>query len=262
MAMSEEKTQPTPESDDRAVEAEMARRTRRSFVTGGLAALAGFGVFEFVRNSHREGQAPWPLRQALETNEELSRAYYRPARLAPGFPVSEAESVKVNGDIGIDDDDFDAAKWSLTVDGLAGDDDSAVLSLADVRALPRVDMVTEFKCIEGWSKKVRWAGARFADFARKYQPASDSRDSYVALETPDRAYYVGIDLPSMMHPQTLLCYEMNGEPLEPDHGAPLRLVIPIRYGIKNLKRIGRIAYTASRPPDYWAERGYDYYSGF
>jgi DMSO/TMAO reductase YedYZ molybdopterin-dependent catalytic subunit len=84
----------------------------------------------------------------------------------------------------------------------------------------------------------------------------------VALETPDRAYYVGIDLPSMMHPQTLLCYEMNGQPLEDEHGAPLRLVIPIKYGIKNLKRIGRVAYSASRPPDYWAERGYDYYSGF
>ena len=260
--MTDEKTQPTPELPDRAGEDEMARRTRRSFLTGGVAALAGFGAWEFIRGSHREGQAPWPLRQALEVNEQLSRGYFRAARLAPQFPADAAEMPKVNGDIGIDDDDFDAAKWSLQVSGLAGDEDTATLSMSDIRALPRTEMVTEFKCIEGWSKKVHWAGARFCDFARQHRPATDTRDSYVALETPDRAYYVGIDLPSMMHPQTLLCYEMNGQPLEDDHGAPLRLVIPIKYGIKNLKRIGRIAYAASRPPDYWAERGYDYYSGF
>jgi hypothetical protein len=260
--MTDEKPQPPPEAGDRAVEAEMARRTRRSFLTGGVAALAGFGAWEFIRHSHRNGQTPWPLRQALETNEGLSQSYFQPARLAREFPVDAAEMPKVNGDVGIDDDDFDASKWSLQVAGLAGDADTATLSMADIRALPRIDMVTEFKCIEGWSKKVRWAGARFADFARKHQPASGSPDSYVALETPDREYYVGIDMPSMVHPQTLLCYEMNGRPLEEGHGAPLRLVIPIKYGIKNLKRIGRIAYTASRPPDYWAERGYDYYSGF
>jgi DMSO/TMAO reductase YedYZ molybdopterin-dependent catalytic subunit len=66
---------------------------------------------------------------------------------------------------------------------------------------------------------------------------------------------------SALHPQSLLAYEMNGQPLEDRHGAPLRLVIPVKYGIKNLKRIGRIEYTNSRPADYWAEQGYDYYSG-
>jgi DMSO/TMAO reductase YedYZ molybdopterin-dependent catalytic subunit len=65
-----------------------------------------------------------------------------------------------------------------------------------------------------------------------------------------------------MHPQTLLCYEMNGQPLQTQHGAPLRLVVPVKYGIKNLKRIGRIDFSDSRPKDYWAERGYDWYAGF
>ena len=62
-------------------------------------------------------------------------------------------------------------------------------------------------------------------------------------------------------PQTLLCYEMNGEPLNLDPGAPLRLAIPVKYGIKNIKRIGTIKFTNERPADYWAEQGYDYYSG-
>jgi DMSO/TMAO reductase YedYZ molybdopterin-dependent catalytic subunit len=66
---------------------------------------------------------------------------------------------------------------------------------------------------------------------------------------------------SALHPQTLLCYEMNGQPLSLKHGAPLRLIIPVKYGIKNIKRIGKITYTDKRPADFWAERGYDRYSG-
>jgi DMSO/TMAO reductase YedYZ molybdopterin-dependent catalytic subunit len=83
----------------------------------------------------------------------------------------------------------------------------------------------------------------------------------VSTETPDAQYYVGLDMKSALHPQTLLCYERNGNTLEDEHGAPLRLVMPVKYGIKNIKRIGVIRYTNSRPKDYWAEEGYDWFSG-
>ena len=63
----------------------------------------------------------------------------------------------------------------------------------------------------------------------------------------DAAYYAGLEMASALHPQTLLCYEMNGQPLTPEHGAPLRLVTPLKYGIKHLKRIGSIAFADSRP---------------
>ena len=66
---------------------------------------------------------------------------------------------------------------------------------------------------------------------------------------------------SALHPQTLLAYEQNGKPLAEEHGAPLRLVIPVKYGIKNIKRIGKIEYTNERPADYWAEEGYDWFAG-
>ena len=82
------------------------------------------------------------------------------------------------------------------------------------------------------------------------------------MQTPDGEYYVGLDMASAMHSQTLLCSEMDGRPLEPEHGGPLRLVIPVKYGVKNLKRIGKIEFSDSRPKDYWAERGYDWYAGF
>lgn len=148
-----------------------------------------------------------------------------------------------------------------------------LLTLEDIKRLPRVEMTTELKCIEGWSVVVNWAGARLSDFAQMYQPAARSGGSpdvrnrpqdlvrYVSMETPDSEYYVGLDMASALHPQTLLCYEMNGQPLPMAHGAPLRLVTPVKYGIKNIKRIGRITFTDTRPADYWAERGYDWYSG-
>ncbi len=98
---------------------------------------------------------------------------------------------------------------------------------------------------------------------RPSDPRREPEDlvGYVSLETEDGGYYVGLDMESALHPQTLLCYEMNGKPLTAPHGAPLRLAIPVKYGIKNIKRIGTIRFTDRRPPDYWAERGYDWYAG-
>ncbi len=124
-------------------------------------------------------------------------------------------------------------------------------------------MTTELRCIEGWSEVVHWAGARLADLASATGLATRGGRpfGYAALQTPDGNYYVGLDMASALHPQTLLCYEMDGQPLTPEHGAPLRLVIPVKYGIKNLKQIGTIRFTDVRPADYWAERGYDWYAG-
>ena len=68
-------------------------------------------------------------------------------------------------------------------------------------------------------------------------------------------------MPSAMHPQTLLAYEVNDQPLPQEHGQPLRLIVPVKYGIKNLKRIGSISFSNDRPKDYWADHVYDYYSG-
>ncbi len=148
------------------------------------------------------------------------------------------------------------------------------LRLAELRALPRTEMTTEFKCVEGWSTIVNWAGVRLSDFLAAYplattsgQPLADLRQlpanvaPYVALTTPDDQYYVGLEIAAALHPQTLLCYEMNGQPLTLEHGAPLRLVTPLKYGIKQIKRIGTLAFVAARPPDYWAARGYDWHAG-
>jgi len=114
--------------------------------------------------------------------------------------------------------------------------------------------------------------ARFTDFMKAYPPRTRSGDPfsldlpedlppYVSMAMPDGGYYVGLDMESMLHSQTLLCYERNGAPLSQEHGAPLRLVIPVKYGVKNIKRIVSTWYSTLRPADYWAERGYDWYVG-
>ena len=107
----------------------------------------------------------------------------------------------------------------------------------------------------------RWAGVRFSDFIKAYGLNEEASMKYLGLMTPDEEYYVGIEMASAMHPQTILCYELNGQPLPMREGFPLRLIIPVKYGIKHLKRIGTMYFANNRPPDYWAERGYDYYSG-
>ncbi len=109
---------------------------------------------------------------------------------------------------------------------------------------------------------MRWGGVRFSDFAAQFADRiPDAAFRYVSLRTPNDRYYVALDRDSALHPQTLLCYEMQGEPLTVPHGAPLRLVIPVKYGVKHLKRIGTIRFATERPKDYWAERGYDWYLG-
>lgn len=250
----------------------MRQQTRRSFLVGGAAALVGSTGWRWLQSRREDDGIPWPFRRALEVNEDLARDYYRRDRWAPDFRGKAPLEDRVNGDLGLDDP-IDLGSWRLSVEGLAGRDEPLELAFDAIRKLPRVEMTSEFKCIEGWSTVVQWAGACFSAFMAAYPPATRSGDPldlknnpedlppYVGMETPDDGYYVGLDMESMLHPQTLLAYEMNGAPLTQDHGAPLRLVTPLKYGVKNIKRIGTIRYNHNRPADYWAERGYDWYVG-
>ena len=262
---------------NRQVKRRMTMRTRRTFLTGGAAALIAFGGWHWLMTRRDESGVPWPLRQALNVNGELARDFYKPTRLAPdlGSSVSRGKatlSTRINGDIGLDNP-IDPASWRLSVAGLANHDEPVDLTLDAIKKLPRTEMTIEFKCIEGWSVVTQWAGARFSDFMAAYPPETQSGDAldleddpedlppYVEMATPGGDYYVGLDMESMLHPQTLLAYEMNNAPLTQEHGAPLRLVTPVKYGVKSIKRIGTISYGTSRPADYWAEQGYDWYAG-
>ena len=265
--MSTSAVKPSP-SDGESLEPRLRRLSRRGFAGAGVAALAGLAGWRWIVTRSDEDGLSWPLRRVLRLNERLASAAFRTSRTAPEFRRAEARRPRVNGRIGIDPT-LDPAAWRLRVVGPAGRAGARLFRLDQIKALPRVEMTTELKCIEGWSTVVHWTGARLADLAALTGLASHEgrRDDpgrllrYTALETSNAAYYVGLDTASALHPQTLLCYEMDGEPLTMAHGAPLRLVIPVKYGIKSLKQVGTIRFTDERPADYWAERGYDWYAG-
>jgi DMSO/TMAO reductase YedYZ molybdopterin-dependent catalytic subunit len=238
------------------IDLEVRRLSRRGFVTMGLAAAAGLGAYKWLRTRPREEGVEWPFRRVLQANEAIAGAYFSAARLSPTFEPSDITRPRINGRLGLQSPlDLDA--WRLNIEGAAS---PVSLTLDALRELPAHEMITELRCIEGWTTVVQWKGARLRDLMERYPPLHrDSR--YVAMETPDKKYYVGLDMESATHPQTLLAYEMNGAPLAPLHGAPLRLAIPVKYGIKNIKRIGTIRWTNVRPADFWGERGYDWYAG-
>lgn len=241
-------------------EQEIRQRSRRGFIALGAGAVVGLAGLTWLNSGGAEGDIPPALRGVLGFNEGVLRNMtYSNDHLAKTYPASAIGKIKANGDVGLDDE-LDPASWALQVKPFAAAQPTLKLSMDDVKKLPRYEETIDFKCVEGWSTVTQFAGARLADFTAKFAPGSEKAEC-VGMKTPDEEYYVGLDMPSALHPQSLLAYEMNGEPLNDDHGAPLRLVIPVKYGIKNIKRIGRIEYTDERPKDYWAEQGYDYYSG-
>lgn len=239
------------------VEEEYRRTSRRSFLGGALGLVAGVAGFRWVQTQEHVDGIPAVLRRGHEFNDGLWRALGATDHAAPEFPLAAAEDLRRNGRNGISEE-IDLDDWSMRVEGPDGRQLDELV-LADVMTLPTVDMVTEHKCIEGWSQVAHWTGTRFSDFAARYADRIGDA-GFVGMETPNEGYYVGLERADMLHPQTLLAWGLGGEPLTQDHGAPLRLYTPNHYGIKSLKRIGVIRFTRERPPDYWAERSYDWNS--
>jgi DMSO/TMAO reductase YedYZ molybdopterin-dependent catalytic subunit len=244
---------------EREAQEKLKQLTRRGFLLGGIAAVAGIGGYELLTKTGNMGDRSMAERKVLNLNGRIAKGYLRDSHLAPTYSKDQITGQKANGEYGLDDDD-ELKDWKLTFDPGAGVQ-PIELQLSDVQALPTVQMITQFCCIEGWNGINQWTGVRLSDFLQKYLPAGHALTNYVYMSTPDEEYYVGLDTKSAAHAQTLLAWEMNGQTLTPEHGAPLRLVIPVKYGIKNIKRIGTIKLTNTRPADYWAENGYDWFAG-
>ncbi len=317
---------------NKAVLADSAMHTRRSFVFAAAGVAAAYGFFRWVKDSPEEGRLPLPQRRAVETNAAVARAVFGERGLAPTYPLDQAENLRVNGTYGLklplapeayrlqlvgarnaeSHPRFskDVTAWEYRYLDTAAHEDQGhdtkvapkaagaksaaepaspagrrlprgteeagpslstlregtpglLVTMDDILKLPRYELVTQFKCIEGWSQIVHWAGVRLADFIEAYPPAlvDGKEPAYVYMETPDGDYYTGYDMDVCRHPQTLLVTEMMGAPLTQFHGAPLRLHMPTKYGYKQIKRIGLIAYTDQKPDDYWTKLGYDWYAG-
>lgn len=252
-------------SKNLSTEQQIKRREFFSFTAFAVLSAAGIGAWTWLYKAPEEvagitAGARRPLRQALNKTELAFRNFFSNTHLVKTYPPSMAEKkVRVNSLIGIDDKGFDASSWRLVIEREGNK--NLIIPIEELKALPATDLVFTFKCVEGWDQIQHWTGIRFADFIAHYGLQKEAALDFVGMETPDGNYYIGLDRESAMHPQTILAWAMNGEVLEPEHGAPLRLIIPVKYGLKSLKRIGTMRFSNERPADYWAELGYDYYSG-
>jgi DMSO/TMAO reductase YedYZ molybdopterin-dependent catalytic subunit len=184
----------------------------------------------------------------------------------PTYTKSQITTLKNNYNGATPDAEY-ISGWNLTLDGLA----SGLSMSLDIRNLTTRflahEQITRLVCVEGWSAVAWWTGRRFDDLLRAFPPMSQAKwarvESSVNLDAsgnPD-PYFMSLDLATAHHPQTLLATHFNGQPLTVDHGAPLRLLVPVKLGLKNVKAVTGITYVAKEPKDYWAERGYSRYDG-
>jgi DMSO/TMAO reductase YedYZ molybdopterin-dependent catalytic subunit len=227
--------------------------SRRQFlqalgVSGTGLLLGGCGTSLF---SDSVGRLSEPLNQRVE-QLLLSQ------KPVPEFPISAIEPDKLLINSFDTTPQIDPQKFRLTLNGEVNH--PLQLALADIRALPLTSMVIRHVCVEGWAAVVQWSGVRLRDLVALAQPKSDVQ--YVYFKSAD-GYYESWDLASSLHPQTLMVYQKNGQPLSAENGAPLRLASPIKLGYKQSKWVTEITLVSKLMPrkGYWEDQGYEWFAG-
>ena len=232
-------------------EPEYRRTSRRELLK--LVPLAAAGAL-FVR--------PWRdklFEAGLSVTDEVNAAVFRRHHLARTYADSQVAPIDrfPFNTYDVDDPGIDLAAWRLQVDGLVKR--SGAYTLADFASLPKFTQNTKHVCVEGWDVVGNFGGARISDFLRMI--GADTSARYLYLECADD-YYESLDMATAMHPQSLLCYEMYGKPLERGHGAPLRLLLPTKIGYKSAKYLTRLSViNMLQKRGYWEDQGYDWFYG-
>jgi DMSO/TMAO reductase YedYZ molybdopterin-dependent catalytic subunit len=235
----------------------MTRLTRRHFLSAALLGAAGVGCN--VRKPH---EGFWGAMERW--NDGVQRGLFSRSRLAREEPASAITNA----------DDFPAyhvapaipeatEAWVLEVKGLCAR--PRLFSVPDLQQLPRTDFRVRHHCVEGWSAVASWHGVRVSEIARVC--GADPRARFIEFRSfdqgPDdpRPYYSSWDIESAAHPQTILAYGMNGELLEPAHGAPVRLYSGVKLGYKMVKYLTEVIFLPERTGGYWEDRGYEWFAG-
>lgn len=230
------------------------RLTRRHLLQ--LSSLSGAGL---LLNGCGTSLLSRQLNQMFEPlNQRVEELLLRPQTPVPEFPISAIEPDKLLVNSFNSTPAIDPSTFKLTIDGAV--DFPVQISLADIQSMPLTSMVIRHVCVEGWAAIVQWGGVRLRDLAALVRPKADAR--YVYFQSAD-GYYESWDLPSALHPQTLMAYQKNGEALSADYGAPLRLAAPIKLGYKQSKWVTHILFTNEllAQTGYWEDRGYEWFAG-
>jgi DMSO/TMAO reductase YedYZ molybdopterin-dependent catalytic subunit len=147
---------------------------------------------------------------------------------------------------------FDPDTWRLQLDGEVLQ--PRALTYQELRSLPSVISVSDFHCVETWSLyDLAWEGVRFSEIADLVAPTPRARFVTIGCEGD---YTTDLPLDDLMQPDVLLAWGLDGRPLTPEHGFPLRLVVPHKYAYKAAKWVRRIRCTYDRELGYWEQRGY------
>ncbi|WP_304171661.1 molybdopterin-binding protein [Phenylobacterium aquaticum] len=252
--------------------------TRRLLLGGALTGAAGAslaGCDKLAASpavNERLGAAEglnFHVQRLMLGRNALAREY-PPSAIAPDF--------RANGTTNPDSEDYqqhvaDGFKaWRLEIGGLV--ERPLSLSLDELRQAPARSQITRHDCVEGWSSIAKWKGARLGPLLDRAGVKPQAK--YVAFFCADTLeltldgtgdYYETIDLADAHHPQTLLAYEMNDQPLPVAHGAPIRLRLERQLGYKMAKYVMRIelidsfAKLGQGKGGYWEDRGYQWYAG-
>lgn len=224
---------------------------KRILTLGGLMLLSGCELTD-------DQSVNTMLRRVSSFNDDVQALLFDPRKLAPTYPESMiARPFPFNAYYDIDQvPDVDAARYRLQVGGLVKG--KRAWTLEELRALPQESQVTRHICIEGWSAIGKWGGVRFSDFLLR--AGADTTAKYVALHCADN-YWTSIDMPTALHPQTLLTLTYDGSVLPAKYGFPMKLRMPTKLGYKNPKHIVAITVTNAFPGGYWENQGYNWFGG-
>jgi DMSO/TMAO reductase YedYZ molybdopterin-dependent catalytic subunit len=147
---------------------------------------------------------------------------------------------------------IDLKTYTLTIDGEV--EKPLKLSWSEIAQLPRVESMSDFHCVEGWTVlNCKWEGIRFRDMINLARPKQRAR--FVTFECAD-GYMTSVSLSELLGDDVLLAYGLDGKPLEEGYGYPLRLVVPNKYGYKSALWLTRIRFTVAKEAGFWEKRGY------
>lgn len=227
------------------------RVTRRELLK--LSPLAGAVVLA-VPSVHES-----LIEHGLTFSDWATGKLFRRRHLAPTYPSSALTPLSrfEYNTYDTDEPDIDFDHWTLEVSGLVSK--PGAYTLDAIRRLPKISQNTRHVCIEGWEVIANFAGTPLSDFLGLI--GADPTARFVYVECADD-YYESLDRETAYHPQSLLCYEMYGRPLERGHGAPLRLGLPTKIGYKSAKYLTKLQVTNTLTRrSYWADQGYSWYAG-
>lgn len=147
---------------------------------------------------------------------------------------------------------FDPRTWDFVVEGLV--ENTLRLTYEKFLNLPKIVRASDFHCVTGWSKlDNKWEGVAFRTISDLVKPLKNAK--YVTIVSEGN-YTTSLPLEDLLDDDVLLAYRLDGKPLEPEHGGPLRLVVPKKYAYKSGKWLRKLRFTEKQELGYWEKRGY------